>query len=232
MRDDATRFAASCALACAGALAAFGCGAEEAAPDPAAAARTAALARVTSAPHDVAVLDLGELGQVRIELLPELAPKSVAHFVALAESGFYDGTYFHRVIPGFMVQGGDPNSKNLDPRDDGSGGTGARIENEFSGYPHVRGTVSLANAGAPRSSDCQFFIVHQDSPHLDGSFSTIGRVSDGMEVVDAVTRLAIDVYGRYGPPDRPYPQDAVIRSVRIERAQAPSEPLAAAGTSG
>ena len=228
MRKGPVRIAAACALACA---CACGSGDASGALDPAAAA-AAALAKVGAGPHDVAVLDLGDLGSIHIELLPELAPQAVAHFVALAESGFYDGTHFHRVIPGFMIQGGDPNSKNLDPRDDGSGGTGTRIEDEFSGYPHVRGTVSLANEGARNSNDCQFFIVQQDSPHLDGSFSTIGRVSDGMATVDAVTRMPIDVYGRYGPPARPYPQDAVIRSVRIERAPAAPEPLAAAGTSG
>ena len=227
MKLEPIRFAAACALACACA-----CGPADSggAPDPAV-LRAAALARVSTGPHDVAVLDLGELGEVRIELLPELAPHSVAHFVSLAENGFYDGTHFHRVIPGFMIQGGDPNSKNLDPRDDGNGGSGQYLDDEFSGYPHLRGTVSLANAG-PRSSDSQFFIVHQDATHLDGSFSTIGRVSEGMATVDAVTRLPIDLYGRYGPPDRPYPQDAVIRSVRIERAasdaRTPAKPLAAA----
>jgi cyclophilin family peptidyl-prolyl cis-trans isomerase len=231
MRLERIRLALACALACACACGPAG---DEGAIDPAA-IRAAALARVSSGPHDVAVLDLGELGQVRIELLPELAPISVARFVALAESGFYDGTRFHRVIPGFMIQGGDPYSKNLDPRDDGSGGSGQSLADEFSGYPHVRGTVSLANDGSPGSSDSQFFIVHQDALHLDGSYSTIGRVSDGMATVDAVTRLSIDLYGRYGPRDRPYPQDAVIRSVRIERAAnapAPAQPLAAAGPPG
>ena len=218
------------ALACA-----CGPAGHEARRRPRAAPVTDALARISPAPHDVAVLDLGELGSIHIELLPELAPKSVAYFIELAEQGFYDGTTFHRVIPGFMIQGGDPLSKNRDPRDDGRGSSGQRLADEFSDYPQLRGTVSLANAGAPNSSVSQFFIVHQDARQLDGGFSVIGRVVDGIQTVDAVTRLPIDLYGRYGPPDRPYPQSAVIRSVRIERATAapaPAKPLAAANSPG
>jgi len=202
-------------------------------PDPAAV--QAALARISAGPHDTVVLDLGDLGTIRIELLPELAPKTVAHFTSLAERGVYDGTYFHRVIPGFMIQGGDPLTKNLDPRDDGTGKTDDRVPDEFSAYPQVRGTVSLANAGAPQSGGCQFFIVQQDARQLDGSYSAFGRVSQGMETVDRITRLEIDRYGRYGPPDRPYPKDAVIRSVRIEHAPDATtspKPLAAANPSG
>jgi cyclophilin family peptidyl-prolyl cis-trans isomerase len=202
-------------------------------PDPEAA--QAALARISTGAHDTAVLDLGDLGTIRIELLPELAPKTVAHFVSLAERGVYDGTYFHRVIPGFMIQGGDPLTKNRDPRDDGTGKTTDRVPDEFGAYPHLRGTVSLANSGAPQSGGCQFFIVQQDSRQLDGSYSTFGRVSQGMETVDAITRLEIDRYGRYGPPDRPYPKDAVIHSVHIERATGATssqKPLAAASSPG
>jgi cyclophilin family peptidyl-prolyl cis-trans isomerase len=204
------------ALACA-------CGRAEPAQGPGSPSATADAAQALVAPgaHDVAVLDLGPLGSMRIELLPELAPKSVASFVELAERGAYDGTSFHRVIPGFMIQGGDPLSRNKDPRDDGrGGGLDHRIPDEFSDYPHMRGTVSLAHSGTPNSAGSQFFIVHQDSRHLDGAYSVIGRVLSGMEAVDAVTRLPIDRYGRYGPPDRPYPESAVIRSLRIERAGA------------
>ena len=216
------------ALACA-------CGPSHEPPHRSRVTVTGALARISRAPHDVAVLDLGELGSIRIELLPEIAPKSVAYFSSLAEQRFYDGTTFHRVIPGFMIQGGDPLSKNRDPRDDGRGSSGQRIADEFSDYPQLRGTVSLANSGAPGSGVCQFFIVQQDARSLDGNYSVIGRVVDGMETVDAVTRLPIDLYGRYGPPDRPYPKSAVMRSVRIEHAAAaaaPAQPLAAAGSPG
>jgi peptidyl-prolyl cis-trans isomerase B (cyclophilin B) len=209
--------------------------APEAQQEPDAEAAQAALARISAGPHDTAVLDLGELGTIRIQLLPELAPKTVAHFVSLAERGVYDGTYFHRVIPGFMIQGGDPLTKNRDPRDDGTGKTTDRVPDEFSAYPQVRGTVSLANGGAPQSGGCQFFIVQQNSRQLDGSYATFGRVSQGMDTVDAITRLEIDHYGRYGPPDRPYPKDAVIRSVHIEHASGATtsqKPLAAPSSPG
>jgi len=204
------------------ALALLACG-EAPAPAPDAQAESApssALASLEPGPHDVAVLEMGELGTLRIELLPELAPQTVARFRELCESGFYDGTYFHRVIPGFMIQGGDPNTKNLDPRDDGRGNAGRRVPDEFSDYPHTRGTVSMANTGYSNSSSSQFFIVHQDSPNLDGRFTVFGRVISGIETVDAITRLEIDEYGRYGPKDRPYPQNATIERVRIEPADA------------
>ena len=206
----------------------------EAHHEPDAEAAQAALARISTGPHDTAVLDLGDLGTIRIELLSELAPKTVAHFVSLAERGVYDDTYFHRVIPGFMIQGGDPLTKNRDPRDDGTGKTTDRVSDEFSAYPHLRGTVSLANSGSPQSGGCQFFIVQQNSRQLDGSYSVFGRVSKGMDTVDAITRLEIDRYGRYGPPDRPYPKDAVIHSVRIEHATGATtrKPLAAASSPG
>jgi peptidyl-prolyl cis-trans isomerase B (cyclophilin B) len=214
------------ALACA-------CGSSRQTPGPRPGTSTNALLHISSKPHDVAVLDLGDLGLIRIELLPELAPKSVSYFTSLAERGFYDGTTFHRVIPGFMIQGGDPLSKNRDPRDDGRGNSGERLPDEFSDYPQQRGTVSLANSGAPNSSVCQFFIVQQDARSLDSAYTVIGRVVDGMQTVDAVTRLPIDLYGRYGPPNRPYPESAVIRSVHIERAAtAAAVPLAATASPG
>ncbi len=185
---------------------------------------SAALEAVEERPHDEALIDMGELGTIRFELLPEIAPKTVANFIELAEKGFYDGTYFHRVIPGFMIQGGDPTTKNADPRDDGEGGPGYTIEDEFSDYPHVRGTVSMANKGFPHSGGSQFFIVHQESRALDGRYAAFGRVVSGMEVVDAITEFEIDVYGRYGPRDRPYPRDAKVVSISIEPAYAPDEP--------
>ena len=180
-------------------------------------AASEALARIDAGPHDVAVIEIEGMGIIQVELLRELAPKTVTNFVKLAEEGFYAGTTFHRVIPGFMIQGGDSLSRNLDPRDDGKGGPGYTIEDEFTGYPHVRGTVSMANTGYPDSGGSQFFIVHEDANHLDGAYSVFGRVVEGMEVVDAITELEIDRYGRYGPTNRPYPKSAVIGSVRIGR---------------
>ena len=174
---------------------------------------------VRAGPHETAVLTLEELGTIRIELLPELAPESVAHFKKLVEERLYDGTTFHRVIPGFMIQGGDPLTKNIDPRDDGRGGADYDIIDEYSDMPHARGVVSLANKGRHLTAGSQFFIVQQDTPQLDGMFTVFARVVEGIEVVDAVTELEIDKYGRYGPQDRPYPKDARISSIRIEPAE-------------
>jgi cyclophilin family peptidyl-prolyl cis-trans isomerase len=173
---------------------------------------------VAEGAHEVVVLELEDLGEIQIELLPELAPQAVANFKKLAGEGFYNGTTFHRVMPGFMIQGGDPASKNADPRDDGKGGPGYTIADEFSEYPHVAGTVSMAHTGHPNSAGSQFFIVHERSPHLDGKYSVFGRVVEGMEVVNAVTELEIDKFGRYGPQDRPYPVDARVVALRLVEA--------------
>ena len=197
-------------LALAAAFAA-GCAREVAAPDPAA----EALARISEGPHPVAVLDVRDLGEIRIELLPELAPATVASFERLAGEGYFDGTTFHRVIPGFMIQGGDPNTRNNDPRDDGLGGTDVTVPDEFTGYPQNRGTVSMAHRGQHNTAGSQFFILHGDASFLDGHHTAFGRVVDGMPVVDAITQLEIDKYGRYGPRDRPYPKSAVVDSVRV-----------------
>jgi len=194
-------------------------GCEDEAPEAVAKAPAAsAESLIADGPHDRAILDLGELGEITIELLPELAPGTVDNFVKLANEGFYAGTNFHRVIPDFMIQGGDPNSRDNDPRDDGQGGPGYGIDDEFNALPHARGVVSMANKGSRGSAGSQFFIVHADSPFLDGKYTAFGHVVAGMEVVDAVTALEIDKYGRYGPRDRPYPVSAVIESIRIESA--------------
>ena len=173
---------------------------------------------VREGPHDHAIIEIRDLGSIRIELLPEIAPQTVENFIKLAEERFYEGITFHRVIPGFMLQAGDPGSRNPDPRLVGSGGPGYEIPDEFSDFPHTRGVVSMANTGGRNSGGSQFFIVHRDSPRLDGQFSVFGRVVEGIEVVDAITEVEIDTYGRYGPVNRPYPVPVVIESVRIERA--------------
>jgi len=211
-------------LALAAALAAgSGCGREAPAQDPSA----SAVAGASEGPHEVAVLAVRDLGEIRIELLPELAPATVENFKALAARGFFDGTSFHRVIPGFMIQGGDPNTLNQDPRDDGQGGPSFSIPDEFSNYPQRRGTVAMAHKGQPNTAGSQFFILHGDAPHLDGKYTAFGRIADGMDVVDAVTRLEIDKYGRFGPRDRPYPTPAVIESVKILPAAASAPPASA-----
>ena len=143
--------------------------------------------RLRQLPGDVTPRGLvSPSGRVHPDAPAELAPATVANFVKLAEDGYYDGTTFHRVIPEFMVQGGDPNTKNRDPWDDGIGGPGYTIEDEFSEVSHVRGMVSMANKGKPRSGGSQFFILVKSTPDLDGAYALFGRVIEGMEVVDAI----------------------------------------------
>ena len=196
-----------------GAALAIACSAQDApsAPEP----PDEPSAQVLDGPHPIAQLDLGELGEVQIQLLPEIAPNTVARFAELANQGFYDGTTFHRVIPGFMIQGGDPLTRNADPRDDGKGGSPDIIPDDYSDLPMLRGSVAMANRGSPQSAQGQFFIVHADSRKLDGKYTIFGRVLEGIDVIDSVTELEIDTYGRFGPPDRPYPVDARIASLRV-----------------
>lgn len=172
-------------------------------------------------PRDTAVLTMEGLGEIRIELLAEVAPDSVRIFSEQAEAGAYDGTTFHRVLPGFMIQGGSPSTRKPDPRLHGRGGV-ADFPDEFSDVTFSRGAVGLANKSRPGTAHGQFFIVHQDAAHLDGRYTLFGRVSQGMEVVDAITELEIDSFGRYGPTDRPHPRDARILSIEIERAAPPA----------
>jgi len=125
-------------------------------------------------------LDLKD-GRVVIELRPDLAPKHVDRIKELVRQGFYDGLVFHRVIEGFMAQGGDPTGT-------GAGGTGQKLPAEFSKEKHLRGTCSMARAQNPNSGDCQFFIMFEPSPHLDGQYSIWGQVTTGMEFVDMIKR--------------------------------------------
>lgn len=167
-------------------------------------------------PRDVAVLDVEGFGEIRVELLPELAPETVANFTKLAEADAFDDTTFHRVIPGFMVQGGDPNTKDDNPDNDGTGGPGYTIADEFSEVSFLRGIVAMANTGRPNTAGSQFFILHDDSRHLDGKYTAFGQVIAGIDHVDAITRAPIDAVGRHGPRDRPR-EDIVVADVRIER---------------
>lgn len=183
----------------------------EAAPTPG----TLVPVPAASAPRDVAVLEIQGHGEIRIELLADVSPVTVANFVKLAGEGLYDGTLFHRVIPGFMVQGGDPNSKDDNRNNDGRGGPGYSIQDEFNELSFVRGIVAMARTNRPNSAGSQFFIVHEDSRHLDGSYAAFGHVVEGMDVVDAMTRVEIDKYGRHGPRDRPR-EDLVLAKLRIE----------------
>ena len=153
------------------------------------------------------VIDVQDYGTISLELDGDTAPITVQNFLDLAESGYYDGLTFHRIIDGFMIQGGQ-------------GGDAPFIKGEFeaNGVPndisHVRGTISMARAQAPDSASSQFFIVHQDSQFLDGNYAAFGHVTEGMEVVDAICEkvapLAVDDNGTILPDDQP-----VITSIRV-----------------
>jgi len=168
---------------------------------------------------EVAVISVEGMGDMVIELIPGKAPGTVENFKKLVREDFYDGTTFHRVVPGFMIQGGDPNSKDRDPRNDGRGGPGYKIKGEFSDLKHVRGTVSMARTSHPDSAGSQFFIVVEDTPHLDGEYAAFGRVISGIEVADQVVAVPRDKFGRHGPRDRP--MEDVTVTIRLEPANAP-----------
>ena len=131
-------------------------------------------------------------GNIVIELLPDKAPKHVENFIKLSKDGFYDGTTFHRVIPGFMIQGGDPNSKDNDRSNDGMGGPGYTINAEFNEISHKRGILSMARSNDPNSAGSQFFIVVKDSTQLDRQYTVFGRVTEGMDVADKIVSVERD----------------------------------------
>ena len=160
------------------------------------------------AQHPVFTIVMRDGREMKGELYPEAAPQSVGNFVALANSGFYDGLIFHRVIPGFMIQGGDP--KGL-----GYGGPGYSIRGEFAanGFPnpikHTLGVLSMARSSMPDSAGSQFFIMTGDSPHLDGQYAAFGKVTEGIKVaqeIESVPRNAAD---------KPL-EDQVMDSVRVD----------------
>ena len=131
-------------------------------------------------------------GNIKIKLFPDVAPETVRNFTTLAKSKFYDGTLFHRVIPGFMIQGGDPNTKNPDKSTWGQGGPGYNLKAEFNSRSHLRGIVSMARSTDPDSAGSQFFIVTSDSTFLDRQYTVFGEVVNGMEVADEIVNLPRD----------------------------------------
>ena len=148
-------------------------------------------------------------GVIEGELYPEIAPQSVANFIDLAEHNYYDGLIFHRVIPGFMIQGGCPDGT-------GMGGPGYCIKGEFlyngikNDLRHKRGVLSMARSSSPNSAGSQFFIMHQDAKHLDGQYAAFGKVTAGMEVVDAIAAT------KTGRNDRPM-EEQKIASITVDR---------------
>ena len=155
-----------------------------------------------------AIIEMENGGKMTLELYPEKAPKTVANFVKLAKSGFYNGIIFHRVIAGFMIQGGDPTGT-------GMGGPGHTIVGEFAAngiandLKHTRGVISMARAYDPNSAGSQFFIMHADAPHLDGQYAAFGKMTDGFETLDEIARV------RTNFSDKPL-REQKMKSVTIE----------------
>lgn len=149
-----------------------------------------------------------KFGDIEIKFLPDVAPRHVENFIKLAKEGFYNGTLFHRVIPGFMIQGGDPNTKESFKKDTyGQGGPGYTIEAEFNDTPHKRGIVSMARAQEPDTAGSQFFIVVEDSPYLDGKYTAFGKVTKGIGVADKISNVPRD--------ERDNPKELVEMTVTI-----------------
>ena len=158
--------------------------------------------------HPIVTIIMEDGGTICAELFPETAPISVQNFISLIQKKFYDGLIFHRVIPGFMIQGGCPEGT-------GMGGPGYQIKGEFPGngvrndLKHTRGVLSMARSMSPDSAGSQFFIMHGDAPHLDGQYAAFGKVTEGMDVVDAVAATPTDRSDRPVTPRR-------IRCVTVE----------------
>ncbi len=171
------------------------------------------------AQNPVATIEMENGNIIKLELYPDTAPNTVRNFISLAASGFYDGLIFHRVIPGFMIQGGDPEGS-------GMGGPGYSIKGEFSGngfdnhLKHDRGVISMARSARPDSAGSQFFIMVEQAPHLDGQYAAFGRVIEGMEEADRIvgakkdysdrpredqrmSKVTVDTFGTdYGEPEK------------------------------
>ena len=155
-----------------------------------------------------AVIEMENGGKMTLELYPEKAPLTVENFEKLANSGFYNGLIFHRVIQGFMIQGGDPEGT-------GMGGPGYSIKGEFAAngvqndLKHTRGVISMARSMNPNSAGSQFFIMHEDAPHLDGQYAAFGKMTDGFETLDEIATT------KTGYADRPM-FDMVIKSIEVK----------------
>ncbi len=160
------------------------------------------------AQNPIVTITMADGGVMKAELYPEIAPNTVNNFISLVKKGFYNGVIFHRVIKGFMIQGGDPDGT-------GMGGPGYSIRGEFSqnGFEnpmrHEAGVLSMARTMMPDSAGSQFFIMHKNSPHLDGAYAAFGKVIEGQEVVDKIAEAATDY------SDRPL-EDQIMKSVTVE----------------
>ena len=133
-----------------------------------------------------------KFGDITLKFFPDAAPNHVKNFIDLSKKGFYDGTIFHRVVPGFVIQGGDPNTKGPDRSTYGMGGPGYTLKAEFNSKPHKRGTLSMARSSDPDSAGSQFFITVADVPFLDNQYTVFGEVVSGMDVADKIVNLPRD----------------------------------------
>ncbi len=191
-------------------MAVSGCGNKPAGNNPADnAAGAAEGVPLETASHPVVTIEMEDGGIIKAELYPEVAPNTVNNFISLIHQGFYDGTIFHRVVPGFMIQGGDPDGT-------GKGGPGYSIAGEFTAngftnnLTHTAGVLSMARTPAMDTAGSQFFIMAADSPHLDGQYASFGKVTEGQDVVDAIVNLSRDT-----ETDRP-DQPPVMKKVTVD----------------
>lgn len=158
--------------------------------------------------NPIATIEMNDSKIIKVELYPDVAPNTVNNFISLANNGFYDGLTFHRVIYGFMIQGGCPEGT-------GMGGRGYSIKGEFAAngfdnqLKHTAGVISMARSMMPDSAGSQFFIMHKDAPHLDGQYAAFGKVVEGMDVVNQIAETDTDF------SDKPY-DDQIIKSIKVE----------------
>jgi peptidyl-prolyl cis-trans isomerase B (cyclophilin B) len=158
--------------------------------------------------NPIVTIQMKNGGIMKAELYPEIAPITVNNFISLIKKGFYDGVIFHRVIPGFMIQGGDPEGS-------GMGGPGYSIKGEFKGngfdnnLKHARGVLSMARSMNPNSAGSQFFIMVEDSPHLDGQYAAFGKITEGLDVADKIVSTKTDFR------DRPY-EEQIMEKVTVD----------------
>ncbi len=152
-------------------------------------------------------------GDMTLELLSDVAPKHAENFVKLTRDGFYDGTRFHRVIPGFMIQGGDPNTKEDDSRRWGTGGPGWTVDAEFNDTHHERGILSMARSQDPNSAGSQFFVCHGEAGFLDKQYTAFGKLLDGFDVLDEIANAPTKAGGEGSTPESPV---AIKRAVIVD----------------
>ena len=203
------------------------------AEDPASASKAAtpkaapAKPATTATADEVAVLETTK-GRMVIEFWDKDAPQTVANFKKLARQGFYDGTGFHRIMKGFMIQGGDPKSKNPKAPDLGTGDPGYKIKDEFNAHKHIAGVISMANSGTPNSAGSQFFIMHGPASFLDGKYTAFGHLIDGMTVLNEIAMTPVGANAMMGNEMSKPLEWTTLKSVKImPRSTAMAKPAAA-----